>query len=174
MKKLLRQKIMQQSKLIAVYPGSFDPITYGHMDIINKAAEVVDELIIAVANNSSKLHTFSVQERFDMVLAEVGKMEGMQHKIKVTSFDGLLVEFVAAQSAKVIIRGLRAVSDFDYEFQMACVNSKLKPEVQTIFIPASEKTHFISSRLVKEVVRLGGDVKEFVSSDVYAKLHNLK
>lgn len=154
---------------IAVYPGSFDPITYGHLDVIIKAIKFTDQLIIAVAKDNSKNSSFSIEERVEMISEEVNKISS-NCKITVMPFCGLLVNFVKKQNAYLIIRGLRAISDFEYEFQMSCMNSKLAPDIETIFVPASEKTHFISSRLVKEIARLGGNINEFVSEYVISKL----
>jgi pantetheine-phosphate adenylyltransferase len=143
---------------IGIYPGTFDPITIGHMDIVIKALNVVDQLIIGVATHHTKVSLFSVDERIALIEKEVSKLEGNSvNRIKVDAIPHLLVDFAQKHQAKLIIRGLRAVSDFEYEFNMACVNSKLQPAVQTIFIPASDQTHFISSSLIKEVVRLNND-----------------
>lgn len=152
--------------LIGVYPGTFDPITNGHMDIITRAAAMLDHLAIGVARNAGKAPLFTVDERLDMVRAEIGALGDVGRKIEVCPFDKLLVDFAAEQNATVIIRGLRAVSDFDYEFQMASMNAKLAPDVETVCLMASDRHQFIASRLVKEVAMLGGDVTQFVSSRV--------
>ncbi len=152
---------------IGIYPGTFDPITNGHMDIIRRALAVVDVLIIAVAEDTAKTPIFSLQARTDLVKKEVASLG---KRVKVVSFKGLLVDFAKTQKATIIIRGLRAVSDFEYEFQMAGMNAKLQPAVQTVFLAASESTHFISSRFAKEIARLGGDVSGLVSKNVSAKL----
>ena len=152
---------------VGVYPGTFDPPTNGHLDIISRATRVVDRLIVAVAVNAGKSPLFSLDERVDMVKAELetAKLhDGVV--VEVRPFDNLLVEFVADVGASVIVRGLRAVSDFEYEFQMAGMNSRLSPELETVFLMASDKNQFISSRFVKEIGRLGGDVRHFVSPAV--------
>lgn len=154
---------------IAIYPGTFDPITFGHLDIIKRASEIVDHLIIAVAKDTAKNPLFTMSERVELVKNEVANL-GSDTKISVEQFEGLLVDFAARKNARLIIRGLRAVSDFEYEFQMFGMNSKLNPAIQTIFLPASENNHFIASKFVKEVARLGGDVTKFVSLDVVKKL----
>lgn len=155
---------------IAVYPGTFDPITFGHLDIIIRSLNFVDHLIIAVAVDTSKNTSFTVEERVEMAQAEVRLLNNSDKKVEVKAFNGLLVDFVKQQNSNVILRGLRAISDFEYEFQMSCMNSKLAPKIETIFLPASEKTHFIASRLVKEVIRLKGDISGFVSENIKQKL----
>ena len=160
-------------KRIGVYPGTFDPPTNGHLDIITRATRVVDKLIVAVAVNAGKAPVFSLDERVEMVEAELraAKLhDGVE--VEVRPFDNLLVEFVADVGASVIVRGLRAVSDFEYEFQMAGMNSRLSPELETVFLMASDKNQFISSRFVKEIGKLGGDVRHFVSDAVAARLAN--
>lgn len=154
-----------------VYPGTFDPPTNGHMDIISRATRVVDKLIVAVAVNAGKAPLFTLDERVGMVESElaVAKLQpGVE--VEVRPFDNLLVEFVADVGASVIVRGLRAVSDFEYEFQMAGMNSRLSPELETVFLMASDKNQFISSRFVKEIGKLGGDVRHFVSDPVASRL----
>ena len=151
----------------AIYPGTFDPVTLGHIDIINRANKMFDELIIAVAEDSNKNTLFSAKERVEMIQVSLGYE---QKKIRVVSFSGLLVNFAQECKAKILIRGLRAVSDFEYEFQMSAMNSKLNNEIQTIFLPAAENMHFIASRLVKEIIILQGDVRKFVTKDVEMKL----
>ncbi|WP_168464200.1 pantetheine-phosphate adenylyltransferase [Wolbachia endosymbiont of Ctenocephalides felis wCfeT] len=161
---------MNINKRIGIYPGTFDPITFGHIDIIKRAYKLVDELIIGVAENTNKDITFDVKLRTSMAEKEIRRL-GID--ADVISFNGLLMKFAKEQNASVIIRGLRAVSDFDYEFQMSWVNYQLFPEIDTIFLPASEDTQFISSSFVKEIVRLGGDVSKFVPKDVQNELINL-
>lgn len=154
---------------IAVYPGTFDPITNGHMDIIRRASMIFDQLIVAVAKDTSKNPLFDIEERRGMVQAEIFENE-FDCFVEVKRLDGLLVDFAAKNSASVIVRGLRAVSDFEYEFQMYGMNSKLNSEIQTIFLPASENNNYIASRLVKEAARLGGNIEKFVSPYVEEKL----
>jgi pantetheine-phosphate adenylyltransferase len=151
----------------AVYPGTFDPITLGHIDIIKRAVKIVDKLIIAVAIDTSKTPIFSLEERVEMVKSDISTIDA---NIEVVGFEGLLVNFAKENGAGIIIRGLRAVSDFEYEFQMSGMNSKMNPDINTVFLPASESTHFIASRFVKEIVRLDGDVGELVSENVKNKL----
>jgi len=154
---------------IAIYPGTFDPITFGHLDIIKRASEIFDHLIIAAAKDNYKNPLFTLDERVELIREEVKTLEE-GHKISVEKFEGLLVKYAREKNAKVIVRGLRAVSDFEYEFQMFGMNSKLDPEIQTIFFPASETNHFIASKLVKEVAKLGGNISKFVSPTVANKL----
>ena len=144
----------------AIYAGTFDPITNGHMDIIQRALHVVDRLIIGVAEDTGKSPIFSINERIQLVKREVLSLGDDVNRVEVNGFSGLLVEFAADNEAKLLVRGLRAVSDFEYEFQMACMNSKLAPDTETIFLTASESTHFVSSRFVKQISRLGGDVSQ--------------
>jgi pantetheine-phosphate adenylyltransferase len=154
-----------------VYPGTFDPVTNGHIDIIYRAAQVVDKLIVGVAVNAGKSPMFSSKERLDMVENEVSTMDKkIASRISAKLFDNLLVNFVEQQNASVIIRGLRAVSDFEYEFQMAAMNARLNKELETVFLMASDSNQFISSRFVKEIGRLGGDVGHFVSKPVSKQL----
>ena len=151
---------------IGVYPGTFDPITFGHMDIITRATRVVDRLIIAVAYNGGKGPLFAIDERVQMVRDEVDRLEKNGAVVEVRSFKSLLMHFAQEVEASLIIRGLRAVSDFEYEFQMASMNARLDPGVETVFLTASERQQFISSRLVKEIAFLGGDISSFVSARV--------
>jgi pantetheine-phosphate adenylyltransferase len=150
-----------------IYPGTFDPITNGHLDIITRAAGVVDHLVVGVAVNAGKGPLFSLDDRVAMVRGEVDAVLGADAKrIEVRPFKTLLMHFAHECGAKVIVRGLRAVSDFEYEFQMAAMNRRLDPLVDTVFLMASESHQFISSRFVKEIGRLGGDITPFVSSRI--------
>lgn len=155
---------------IAIYPGTFDPVTFGHYDIIRRSYNLFDKLIVAVATDSSKKTLFTADERVEMINKEIGNIQFHENKIIVKKFDGLLVNFAKKNNSSIIIRGLRAVSDFEYEFQMFGMNYKLSPEIQTIFLPASDNTQFIASRLVKEVAKLGGKISPFVSKNVEEKL----
>ena len=159
---------------VGVYPGTFDPITKGHMDIVIRAAALVDKLVVAVADNTDKGPLFDATERVAMVEAELqAEFEARgadDRQIEVRAFDNLLTHFARQVEATIIIRGLRAVSDFEYEFQMATMNARLEPDIETVFLSASERQQFVASRLVKEIARLGGDVAEFVSPRVAAAL----
>ena len=159
-----------RSPRIGVYPGTFDPITHGHMDIISRATKVVDHLIIAVAANAGKKPLFDTEERVALVQDELADLETNGAKVEVRSFDCLLMHFAEEVGAQVILRGLRAVSDFEYEFQMACMNTRMNPKVETVFLTASERQQFISSRFVKEIGSLGGDISSFVSPRVGARI----
>jgi pantetheine-phosphate adenylyltransferase len=155
---------------IGVYPGTFDPVTNGHLDIIGRAARLVDRLVIGVALNIGKGPLFSPDERVALVREECGAITARTGTpIDVMHFDNLLVKFAESVGAKMIIRGLRAVSDFDYEFQMAGMNYRLTHEIETVFLMASERHQFISSRFVKEIARLGGDVSSFVPALTFAR-----
>lgn len=159
------------SRRVAVYPGTFDPVTDGHMDIIKRAATIVDYLVVAVAVNIGKDPMFSVEERSDMVRQEVDDLgDDFAGRIDVQPFDNLLIDFVRDANASIIFRGLRAVSDFEYEFQMASMNGRLDPTIETVFLTASENHQFIASRFVKEIGRLGGDIGHFVSPRVKQRL----
>jgi pantetheine-phosphate adenylyltransferase len=148
-----------------VYPGTFDPITLGHMDIIRRGAKLVDRLVIGVTTNPSKSPMFAIEERMEMVRREVA---GIAAEIEVVSFDSLLMEFAERQGATVILRGLRAVADFEYEFQMAGMNQQLNDRVETVFLMADVSLQPIASRLVKEIALYGGDVSKFVTPAVAA------
>lgn len=149
-----------------IYPGTFDPITFGHMDIIRRATRLVDRLVIAVAADTAKTPLFSLEQRVAMVKGDIAPLVENGTNIEVYGFEGLVVNFAQEHDASLLIRGLRAVSDFEYEFQMSGMNSKMNPNIQTVFLPASETTHFIASRFVKQIVRLGGNVSELVSTNV--------
>ena len=154
-----------------VYPGTFDPITNGHLDVIQRATNVVDRVVVGVAVNAGKAPLFAIEERVRMVEDDVAALnDGGDRRVLVKPFDNLLMDFTVENGARIIIRGLRAVSDFDYEFQMASMNAKLNPEVETISLMASDKHQFIASRLVKEIAMLGGDITAFVSPRVAARL----
>ncbi len=154
---------------IVIYPGTFDPITLGHLDIIKRASELFDHLIIAAAKDNYKNPLFTLDERVELIEEEVRNLKKTA-QISVEKFEGLLINFANKKNAKIIVRGLRAVSDFEYEFQMFGMNAKLDPSIQTIFLPASETNHFIASKLVKEVAKLGGNISKFVSKNVAKKL----
>jgi len=148
---------------IGVYPGTFDPVTNGHIDVIQRAARLLDRLVIGVAMNAGKGPIFPIEERVELVRAETGAIaRATGTVIEVVPFEGLLVTLAREQGAAMIVRGLRAVSDFDYEIQMAGMNRRLDHEVETVFLMASETNQFISSRFVKEIARLGGDISSFV------------
>ena len=151
---------------IAIYPGTFDPITTGHMDIIERALKVVDRLIIGVALDTGKAPMFGLEERTELVKGALKELGKDAKRVTTYDFSGLLVNFAREHKACILIRGLRAVSDFEYEFQMACMNSKMAPEIETIFLTASESTHFVSSRFIKQIARLGGNINEFVPKNV--------
>ncbi|MDE1900321.1 MAG: pantetheine-phosphate adenylyltransferase [Alphaproteobacteria bacterium] len=158
---------MPKTARIGLYPGTFDPITRGHMDIILRAARVVDKLVIGVAKHSGKDPLFDTKTRVKMVRRDIAGMGG---NIDVMPFDGLLMHTARDIGASVIVRGLRAVSDFEYEIQMAAMNYRMYPDIETIFLTATEGTQFIASRFVKEIARLGGDVRPFVSDATAADL----
>ena len=151
---------------IGVYPGTFDPVTNGHLDIIRRARRLVDHLIIAVALNDGKQPMFSIEERLAIVEEEIAALNGGTCTVEVRTFDGLLMDFADNADATMIVRGLRAVSDFEYEFQMTGMNARLNAEIETVFLMASESHQFIASALVKEIARLGGDISSFVSPGV--------
>ncbi len=150
----------------AIYPGSFDPVTLGHVDVIERALRLFDEVIVAAAPSEGKGPIFSVEERLELIRASLPG----EPRLKVKKLDGLLVDFVTAENAQVVVRGLRAVSDFEFEFQMALMNRRLAPAVETIFLMPKEDYSYISSRIVKEVARLGGDVSGVVPPPVAAAL----
>lgn len=155
------------TKRIALYPGTFDPPTLGHLDIIRRAVKLVDHLVIGVATNSSKTPLFSLEERVEIMQAEVASFLGPgSASIEVRGFEGLLMEFAGEVGAQMTIRGLRAVSDFEYEFQMVGMNAAMKSDVETVFLMADPQHQAIASRLVKEIALLGGNVTPFVSAHV--------
>lgn len=165
------QPLSSPSSRIGIYPGTFDPITVGHMDIIRRALTVVDKLIIGVAQDTGKAPEFEISQRSALVGENLKELGEAAARVEVRAFSGLLVNLANEVGAKILIRGIRAVSDFDYEFQMACMNSRLDPSIETVFLTASENTHFISSRFVKQIARLGGDISSFVSPTVAEHLH---
>lgn len=150
----------------AIFPGSFDPPTNGHMDIIERAASIYDKVIVAVLQNSSKSYMFSVEERMEMLRRSCAGLSG----IEISSFEGLLVDFARSRGCRIILRGLRAVTDFEYEFTMALMNKKLAPEIETLFIVTSAENQFISSSSIKEIAHFGGPVEDMVPQPVALKL----
>ena len=154
-----------------IYPGTFDPMTSGHMDIVKRSLKIVDKLVIAVAKNINKDSLFDVDERIKIINQDIGSINDLSSKIEVTQLSGLLTTFAEKNNATCIIRGLRAVSDFEYEFQMTGMNYQLNPNIETIFLMTSEKNSFISSNFVKEVHKLGGDVSNFVSTNTLNELN---
>ena len=153
---------------IGLYPGTFDPVTNGHLDVIARAARLLDKLVVGVAINTGKGPMFTVDERVAMLKAEIEAIADKNAMvIEVVPFDGLLIHFARQVGASMIVRGLRAVSDFDYEFQMAGMNYRMAPDIETVFLMASETHQFIASRLVKEVAMLGGDITSFVPARTY-------
>ena len=165
-------------KRIALYPGTFDPVTNGHLDIIYRASSLCDTLIIGVAENIGKNPFFNVSQRKFLIEESVNSVAVNSKRklgeIKVKSFDNLLIDFARSNSVTMIIRGLRAVSDFDYEFQMAGMNARLANDIETVFLTASERHQFVASRFVKEIALLGGDISSFVPSNVAQAIENKK
>ncbi|MDO9282127.1 MAG: pantetheine-phosphate adenylyltransferase [Methylotenera sp.] len=155
-------------KRIAVYPGTFDPITLGHEDLVHRAAHLFDEVIVAVAGSTNKSTLFTLEERVALAQSVFSAFDN----VKVVGFSGLLMQFVQDQKAQVVMRGLRAASDFEYEFQLAGMNRKLFPKLETLFLTPSEQYMFVSSSLVREVAQLGGDVNQFVSTTVANAIQN--
>ena len=149
---------------IVIYPGTFDPITLGHLDIIRRSAALFDKLIIAVATDTSKKTLFSANDRANMIGYEIKNCK--MKNVIIKQFKGLLVKFVTNENANIIIRGLRAVADFEYEFQMSFINRSLDYKIETVFLPATENVHFVSSTFVKEIMRLNGDTKNLVTPNV--------
>ena len=149
-----------------VYPGSFDPVTNGHLDVIQRAATIFDEVIVAVARNAEKKALFTTEERVELLQLSTAHLK----KVRVASFNGLLVNFARDQGATAVVRGLRAISDFEFEFQMALMNRKLEPALETLFLMPREEYTALSSRMVKEIALLGGDVSLFVPQPVHRRL----
>jgi pantetheine-phosphate adenylyltransferase len=161
--------VMAQDKMIAIYPGTFDPLTNGHLDVIMRASKIADELVVAILRNSEKgTPLFSVPEREAMMRDAVAGFGN----VSVATFDGLLVDFARQRGAKAVIRGIRAISDYEYEFQMAMMNRKLAPELETLFMMPAEKYTYVSSRLIKGVYELGGDIAELVPPVVVERLRD--
>ncbi len=161
------------SQKVIIYPGTFDPLTYGHIDIIKRGAKLGDQLIVGVSLNIGKQPRFSIEERTAFVQAEVDVINRTTKgtgKILVKSFSGLLTDFATEQGASSILRGLRAVADFEYEFQMASINKRLHGQLETVFLMAAEQQHFVASRFVKEIANFGGDVSSFVPKTVAKSL----
>lgn len=154
----------------AIYPGSFDPVTNGHLDVAERALRLFDEVVIAVALNEGKHPLFSMEERVELVKKSIQTIHGME-RIRVTSFDSLLVNYAKELNAIAIIRGLRAVSDFEFEFQLALMNRKLDPEIETIFLMPKDNYTYLSSRIIKEIARLNGAIDGFVPQSVTEALH---
>ena len=154
------------ARLVAIYPGSFDPITSGHLDLIDRASKLADCLIVAVLQNSDKQPLFSVEERMDMLREVVAPYPNTQ----VDSFQGLLVDYARQRNAHLVVRGIRAISDYEFELQMALMNRRLWPELETVFLMANEAHSFVSSRLVKDLFRLGGEISGFVPPTVERRL----
>jgi pantetheine-phosphate adenylyltransferase len=152
----------------AIYPGSFDPVTNGHLDVIERARKLFDEVVVAVAHNDEKQPLFSLEHRLDLLRETAGKIGN----VRIAEFEGLLVEFARKEEAGAVVRGLRAISDFEFEFQMALMNRKLDPVVETIFLMPKEEYTYLSSRIVKEIARLGGDVSGFVPACVAKALRS--
>ena len=150
----------------AIYPGSFDPLTLGHVDIIRRSAAIVDELVVGVLNNSAKNSLFSLEERVSMIKEMTDSMQN----VTVASFDGLLVDYMDEIGATIIVRGLRAVTDFEYELQMAQTNNKLSPELETVFLTTSLEYSYLSSTIVKEVAAFGGDISQFVPETIERRI----
>ena len=152
----------------AIYPGTFDPLTNGHLDLIARGSKIFDHLVIAILNNSEKQPLFPVEERVAMITESTREFGN----ISVGTFDGLLVEFARQQQAQALLRGIRAISDYEYEFQMALMNRRLAPQLETVFMMPAEKYSYVSSRLIREVFRLGGSVEGLVPSIVIERLQN--
>lgn len=170
MAKVNRVKSRNQTNITAVFPGSFDPFTKGHADIVERALAIFDRVIVGVLHNPSKTYLFEEQERVALIAKH---FERLGDRVAVESFSGLLVDFVARTGSRVVLRGLRAVSDFDYEAQMALVNRRLAPQVETLFLTSREEHSYISSSVVKQVATLGGDVSEMVPAIINQALKRL-
>ena len=157
---------MAERRLVAIYPGSFDPLTNGHLDLIVRGSRLVDRLIVAILRNTQKQALFSIPDRMDMVREAAGDLAN----IEIDSFEGLLIDYAAQRNANAILRGIRAISDYESELQMALLNRRMRPETETIILMAREEYSFISSRMIKEIVTLGGDVSSFVPANVASRI----
>ena len=157
---------------IGIYPGTFDPFTFGHLDIIKRSLKIVDQLIIGVADNTNKIPLLTLDERKQLIQYDINEFLNNHDNISILTIKGLLTDFAKSNNAICIIRGLRAISDFEYEFQMTMMNSKLYPDLETIFLMSSDKNTFISSNFVKEIHKLGGDVSKFISKNTIKFLNN--
>ena len=157
---------------IGIYPGTFDPLTFGHIDVIKRSLKIVDKLIIGIADNDNKTPLLSIEERKLIIDSDIKDYFNQNNKIIIKNIDGLLTDFAKLNNVTCIIRGLRAVSDFEYEFQMTGMNYQLNPDLETIFLMSSDRNSFISSNFVKEVHKLGGDVSKFVSTNTIKILDN--
>ena len=155
-------------KRTVIYPGSFDPVTLGHLQVIRRAAKMFDKVIVAVLINSSKTPTFSVDERMDLLRQVTADLDN----VEIAGFDGLLAEYARERGVNAIVKGLRAVSDFEYEFQMAIANKKLNPDLETIFITADSDMMYLSSSMVREIGSMGGDISDFVPAEIHEKIKN--
>jgi pantetheine-phosphate adenylyltransferase len=155
--------------VVAIYPGSFDPITSGHLDVIERGSRLFDRLIVSILRNESKAPLFSIEDRMQMLSEAVSRYKN----VEIDCFDGLLATYALKKGARGILRGIRAISDYEYELQMALMNRRLQPELETIFLPAGEQYSFVSSRLVKEVISLGGDIKGLVPPPVERRLRKM-
>ena len=158
--------LKHQARVIGIYPGSFDPITSGHLDVIERGSRLCDRLIVSILKNEGKSPLFTVEDRMEMIREVVAPLQN----VEVDTFDGLLVDYAREKGARVILRGIRAISDYEYELQMALMNRRLQPDLETIFLLAGEQYSFISSKLVKEVIRLGGNITGFVPPGVEQRL----
>jgi pantetheine-phosphate adenylyltransferase len=158
----------KHERVVAIYPGSFDPITSGHLDVVARGSRLFDRLIVSILRNESKAPLFTVEERMEMLSEAVAPYKN----VEVDSFDGLLAAYAMKKGARGILRGIRAISDYEFELQMALMNRRLQPELETIFLPAGEQYSFVSSRLVKEVIRLGGDIAGLVPPAVERRLRD--
>ena len=155
------------SHVKAIYPGSFDPLTNGHLDLIERGSKIFDELVVAILRNSEKSPLFTLDERVEMLKSTTKHY----NNVSIETFDGLLVDYVAKQKARVVLRGIRAISDYEYELQMALMNRKLAPQIETVFMMPADTYSYLSSRLVKEVFQLGGSVRALVPEIVEKRLH---